>query len=128
MIGSCCETITYLPENLKNKVEIMGLVDNLALEYERASFVIVPLFKGSGMKTKTIEAMSYGKTIFGTDEGFQGIDCDYDKMGGLCNSAETFIEKINNFGGALTNEYVLSLFNEKYSNDAIQESFNKLFK
>ena len=33
------------------------------------------------MKTKVIEAMSFGKSIIGTDEAFQGIECDYCRMG-----------------------------------------------
>ena len=107
---------------------MLGLVDDLSSVYEGASFVIVPLFKGSGMKTKTIEAMSYGKTIFGTDEGFQGIDCNYEKIGGLCNTDKQFIEKINSFKGDLINDYVLKLFKENYSNEAVQEKFNKLFE
>lgn len=128
VVGTCCKTITYLPDELKDKVEVLGLVDDLSSVYEGASFVIVPLFKGSGMKTKTIEAMSYGKTIFGTDECFQGIECNYEKIGGLCNTDKQFIEKINSFNGALINDYVLKLFKENYSNEAVQEKFNKLFE
>lgn len=128
VVGSCCKTIDYLTDNLKSKVDVLGLVEDLSAVYYNASFVIVPLFKGSGMKTKTIEAMSYGKTIFGTDECFQGIDCDYEKIGGLCNSAQEFIEAINNYNGERINQYTLKLFENNYSNDAVQEKFNKLFE
>lgn len=127
VVGSCCKTIKEVPENVKRKIDIMGLVDDLSNVYENASFVIVPLFKGSGMKTKTIEAMSYGKTIIGTDECFQGIDCDYKRIGALCNTASEFIDAINNFDGGLVNEYTLNLFEQNYSNEVVQEKFNKLF-
>ena len=127
IVGSCSKTINYLTKELKARVEVLGLVEDLSVVYQNASFVIVPLFKGSGMKTKTVEAMSYGKTIFGTDECFQGIDCDYSKIGALCNTAQEFIDAINNYDGGLVNDYTIKLFEQNYSNSAVQEKFNKLF-
>ena len=125
--GTCCKGLKSLPSKIVNNVEYLGLVDDLTPLYLGASIVIAPIFKGSGMKTKTIEAMSYGKTIIGTDECFQGINCDYDKIGGLCNTAEEFVKAINNFNGSLTNKYTSELFNSKYSNNAVQVLFNNLF-
>lgn len=128
VVGSCCKAIPPIISDLQNKVELLGIVDDLDSMYQNAQFVVVPLFKGSGMKTKTIEAMSYGKTIFGTDECFQGIECDYNKIGGLCNTANEFIGKINDYSGGPYNEYTKSLFDNYYSNDAVQEKFNIIFK
>lgn len=125
VVGSCCDALS--PIIIDGNVELLGIVDDLSSMYLDAQFVIVPLFKGSGMKTKTIEAMSYGKTIFGTDECFQGIECDYDKIGGLCNTDKEFIEKINNYSGSTYNEYTKALFEECYSNDAVQEKFDTVF-
>ena len=125
--GTCCNGLKPLSKKDINKVEYLGLVDDLDPLYKEASIVIAPIFKGSGMKTKTIEAMSYGKTIIGTDECFQGIDCDYKRIGALCNTASEFIDAINNFDGGLVNEYTLNLFEQNYSNEAVQEKFNKLF-
>lgn len=128
VVGSCCDS--FKSQRLINvsNVELHGEVDDLSWYYANAYAVVVPIFKGSGMKTKTIEAMSYGKSIFGTYESFQGIDCDYDKIGGLCNIAHEFIDKINSFDGGLVNEYVRDLFDTNYSNHAVQEKFNQLFK
>ena len=128
IVGSCCNGIIPPPENLSSKIELLGIVENLNDLYLNAMGVIAPIFKGSGMKTKTIEAMSYGKTIFGTDECFQGIECDYNKIGGLCNTANEFIEKINDYSGGPYNEYTKSLFDNYYSNEAVQEKFNNIFK
>ena len=41
-------------------------VDCLETWYEKADVVISPIFLGSGMKTKTAEALMYGKPILGT--------------------------------------------------------------
>ena len=80
------------------------------------------------MKTKTIEAMSYGKTIIGTDECFQGIECDYSEIGALCNTAEEFIVAINNHDGSKHNKYTAELFESHFSNKAVQPLFKALFE
>ena len=49
---------------------------------------------GSGMKSKTAEALMYGKPILGTKEAFEGYDTDPAKVGALCNTATEFIETI----------------------------------
>lgn len=129
VVGSCCQTISTIPIDVVDKVDVLGLVDDLNYVYRNASFVVVPLFKGSGMKTKTIEAMSYGKTIFGTDECFQGIQCNYEMIGGLCNTAQAFVDAINQKDfSKKVNEYTVELFEKKFSNSSVQEKFNSLFK
>ena len=125
VVGSCCKALS--PNTKNENVELLGIVEDIDSLYLDAQLVVVPLFKGSGMKTKTIEAMSYGKSIFGTDECFQGIECNFDKIGGLCNTEKEFIEKINNYSGSNYNEYTKTLFDECYSNDAVQEKFNNVF-
>ena len=68
------------------------------------------------MKTKTAEAMMFAKTIFGTTEAFEGYEVDYEKIGGLCNSAQDFISKINQFDlSQYYNDYSRSVYEEKYS-------------
>ena len=127
VVGSCCNALAPLPEILNDKVEFLGLVDDLSSFYQHATIVIAPIFKGSGMKTKTVEAMSYGKTIIGTDECFQGIECDYSRIGGLCNTAEEFIDAINKNDSHRLNEYTKKLFESKFSNSTVQTLFNGLF-
>ena len=54
------------------RVEVVGAVDSLSKWYRKATFVIAPIFDGSGMKTKVAEALMYGKRIVGTPEAFSG--------------------------------------------------------
>lgn len=42
--------------------------------YSLASVVIVPIYYGSGLKIKTIDALSCGKAIVTFDEGISGLD------------------------------------------------------
>ncbi|MES2544634.1 MAG: glycosyltransferase [Bacteroidota bacterium] len=80
------------------KIEIKGFVDDLEPFYSNADFVINPVRLGSGMKTKTIEALMYGKTVIGTTEAFVGMeDVENKGIGYVCGSPDDFVSCINNF-------------------------------
>ena len=110
-------------------VKVLGKQDDLKQLYLDADFIIAPILTGSGMKTKTCEAMMFGKTVFGTTEAFSGYgDIDFEKIGGLCNNPEEFINKINNFGGTgKFNEYSHNLYIENFSDQVVHEKFRKVF-
>ncbi len=79
-------------------VEFIGYVDKLSDYYYQCNAVVLPILQGSGMKTKTCEALMYGKTIFGTKEAFQGYDfLDVESLKWLCNDSKTFIKNINSY-------------------------------
>lgn len=77
------------------KVVVVGTVDCLEVWYQKADIVVLPIFLGSGMKTKTAEALMYGKPVLGTSEAFEGYDIDIAKVGYLCDDAQVFIDKLN---------------------------------
>lgn len=130
IVGKNMENYKELLEN--EKVNIIGTVDALDDYYLCADIVIAPIFLGGGMKVKTAEALMYGKTIFGTTEAFEGYELNYDKVGGLCNTADEFIEKINkyikNYNGLKENKYSKDIFMEKYSYEASKKLFEKVLK
>lgn len=107
----------------RENVEVIGSVDDLTPYYLNASCMIMPIFEGAGMKVKTAEALMYGKTIYGTTEAFEGYEVEYNKVGGLCNTKEEFIEKINNDKNIVFNEYSRKVFLEKYS---FESSVNRM--
>lgn len=130
--GGCCSTIVKTLDMSKyHNVKLLGYVDDLDAAYINASGVVCPIFAGSGMKTKTIEALKYGKTIFGTIEAFEGISIDYEKVGGLCNTAKEFINSINNRESSVFNEYSYDFFVNNLSKEAIfpkfQEFINRVY-
>ncbi|MBD5320657.1 MAG: glycosyltransferase family 4 protein [Bacteroides sp.] len=125
LVGSCCENSIIRQLNLPKNVYLIGYTENLESEYVGAAGVIAPIFKGSGMKTKTIEALSYSKSIFGTSEAFAGIDCNYNQIGALCNSADEFIASLTKHSGQIYNEYSQKLFREKYSDQSFICRFSK---
>lgn len=71
-------------------VKVIGEADDLARWYAGAKVVIAPIFDGSGMKTKTAEALMFGKKVVGTSEAFSGYEAVADQAGWVCNSREEF--------------------------------------
>lgn len=65
--------------------------------------MIAPLFDGGGMKSKTVEALSFGKIFVGTEEKLVWIleEMNSDIRGKTCyqsNTPEEWIQTINNSG------------------------------
>lgn len=134
IIGRGMEKYKQEFENKNKKVKVLGTVDNLDKYYINADAIISPIFSGGGMKIKTGEALAYWKTIFGTTEAFEGYELDYDKVGGLCDTPEEFIEKINNYlkwwkehNKPKFNEYSKNIFKEKYSYESSIKKFRYIF-
>jgi glycosyltransferase involved in cell wall biosynthesis len=74
IVGSVCKHISK--ELVSDGVALAGVVDDLSLEYRNADVVVNPVVAGTGLKIKTIEAMSYGKPIVSTPNGVEGIVVD----------------------------------------------------
>ena len=132
VVGKGTETWKEKFENVNN-LNIVGSVDDLGKYYALADAVVLPIFLGSGMKTKTAEALMYGKYIFGTKEAFEGYDVDFSKTGGVCQSKDDFIEKINNHFKVVSNsynDYNRKVFLEKYDTNKwtmiIRDFLNKI--
>ena len=122
--GGCCKTVSKsINPTMYPHVKLLGFVDDLDSLYKNALGVVCPIFSGSGMKTKTIEALKYGKSVFGTTEAFEGIEVDYSKIGGLCNKEEDFIQVISNSEEKQFNSYSYSVFESKFSNDSVFPKF-----
>lgn len=113
--GNICES--YIGKEIPENVVFAGRVDSLFKHYVNALAVIAPIFSGSGLKTKTVEALRYGKTVVGTDEAFQGIEFNED-IGFKCNTSEEFINVINSAKFEKYNIGSHKLFDRRYSNVA----------
>jgi len=124
-IEKAFESRIDIPDN----VRFVGRVDNLAEYYIKASAVLVPILSGSGLKTKTVEALSYGKTVIGFPEAFEGIG--FNDYPGACLQVENdgeFINAINHLDfTTLYNPVSAKLFQEKLSDDAQVDKLKALF-
>lgn len=122
IVGKGMDQVQF--QHLNSRIHILGFVDDLSKFYYRAQLVVSPIFIGAGMKTKTAEALMYGKVIVGTKEAFEG----YDRCDSMieCNNAEEYIDVINNLSiDSISKMEGTSrkLFLEKYS---ISASINRL--
>lgn len=127
IVGSGMEK--YHPPINDKKIEVVGEVDDLAEYYVTATAVICPIFIGDGMKTKTAEAMMYGKTIFATDEALEGYEIDGTENIYRCNTDREFVNEINAYffqdNLKLYNENIRKAFLDKYEfNSKYMEFFD----
>lgn len=54
-------------------VRFLGKIDDIDVEYGAAEVCIIPLFVGSGLKIKLVEALSHGRACVSTTFGIQGV-------------------------------------------------------
>lgn len=113
-----------------DKLEVYGFVDDLGAFYENTDFVILPIISGSGMKTKTAEAMMHGKIILGTTEAFTGYKIEKTKGLFCCNTLTEFQNAIDViYSGEFYNFNlnIFNLFSTHYSNDVVVPLIKQLF-
>lgn len=127
VIGKGFESEKEYFSNYPN-IQLIGSVPAVDDYYYDVDFIVSPIFDGSGMKTKTAEALMFGKTIFGTKEAFEGYSLDYDKVGALCNDASAYVEKINDCDMSKTryNDYSRNVFLENYSINTLINKFKEI--
>jgi len=91
IVGKGLEAMRDELQNTPN-LTIVGTVDDLTGYYNKARFIISPIFQGSGMKVKTAEALMYGKRILATDESLEGYDTANLPDVIRCQTSQEFIE------------------------------------
>ncbi|MUL38106.1 glycosyltransferase family 4 protein [Gloeocapsopsis dulcis] len=72
IVGRICEELTdvELPAN----VQLTGWIDDLESVYEEADIVINPVYFGSGLKIKNVEALCHSKPLVTTTVGAEGLE------------------------------------------------------
>lgn len=118
VIGNVCEAFNQseVPDN----VELLGRVENLDKYYANALAVVSPILSGSGTKTKTIEALRYGKKIIGSPEAMMGVPpAYYSQVSIICDKASDYINALNNLNHTKLNRHSLEVFNTVFSTDAV---------
>lgn len=78
----------------ENGIYNHGEVANAAEFMSENGAMIVPLLSGSGIRIKTIEAMSIGKPVISTTTGAAGLDVEHGKNILLADDAEIFAENV----------------------------------
>ncbi len=71
--GQAGTTCAALPPALRNGIDVIGRVEDLATFYGRVRIVLVPLLSGTGVSVKTMEAAIHGAAIVSTKAGLRGL-------------------------------------------------------
>ncbi|MEM8721007.1 MAG: glycosyltransferase [Cyanobacteria bacterium P01_G01_bin.39] len=92
--GKICKV---LDQRFHNKVEILGMVDNVSQFYEQVDIIVLPFEFSTGLKIKTVEALSWSKPCMGTINAFEGLGSDctyhsYKSIKALAEGIEVLIE------------------------------------
>lgn len=128
-----CGTVCNEIRNKYQNVNFLGRVDNLENEYSTSELIVIPLFFGSGLKIKLVEALAHGRACVSTSVGVQGLKEFVDKAILVDDTVDGFAEYVNM---VLTNkekrEKMESFANkhifDKYSPEKIYEPFvEKIF-
>ena len=121
-------------EYTDKRIYVIGGVDSLISYYENADIVIAPLFDGGGMKSKTVEALSFGKIFVGTEESLFGFWEEMDdsiRMQGIyqCDTVEDWIKVLNGLAQDCVHKYnekIHELFLERFSFETIKEQYRQI--
>lgn len=75
-------------------VEIKGEIPDASQFMCENGIMVVPLFSGSGVRVKIIEAMALGKTVITTSLGAEGIKCEHRKNILIADTPDEFLEAV----------------------------------
>lgn len=112
-----------------DNVLVVGEVVSVDPWYKNASFVVAPIFDGSGMKTKVAEALMFGKKILGTPEAFCGYEDALPTAGSVCLTADDFIKYGTNLieeSLDLCDSDAVKIYEVNYSSDAAKERYKRI--
>jgi len=95
IVGDGKELFKDYPPNVK----FVGKVPSLHEFYKEADVCFIPLTTGTGVKTKVLECMAYGRPVITTKKGIEGL-YDVEKLDGIYIIMDA--NNINNYIGLLT--------------------------
>ena len=107
-----------------NGIEVVGEVDNAREFISSKAISIVPLFAGSGMRVKIVEAMALGRAVISTTVGAESLEYTNGENILIADNADTFAREIinvlidNNLRLLLGNK-AQQLIRDKYDNRRI---------
>jgi glycosyltransferase involved in cell wall biosynthesis len=89
LAGDICDKVDSFDGCLK-----LGRVANLKDAYDLVKLVISPVFFGTGLKIKNIEALGYSKALVTTSVGAEGLETAANKAFLIANSPTEFVNSI----------------------------------
>lgn len=137
--------LTLLGSNMDNKfdkykdqnVNPVGFVDDVKPYYNKANVYITPLFVGSGIRIKILEAMAMELPVVSTKVGAEGIETHYSNGLYVTDSANQFAQAIidlfenpetRNEIGKKARNYIIENFSFEKGVEKIYNEYIRLLK
>ena len=76
-------------------VEVIGEVPDALQFMMQNDVLVVPLFSGSGIRIKIIEAMSLAKFVITTSIGAEGLDVEHQKQVLIADTPQQFLQAVS---------------------------------
>lgn len=111
-----------LPDSLKKYghlgVEAIGFVDDIGIELSKASIYISPLFVGSGIRIKVLEALAYELPVISTSISAEGIEIHEENGLFISDDVETQASKII---ALINNPQLINTIGERARNAVLEK-------
>lgn len=127
IVGKVCNNI--ITEGLSDNVSLLGFVEDADALYQQTKITICPLKRGTGMKIKVIESLSYGIPVVSTTKGVDGF-LNKKPFGGVLigNTATEFANEITKL---VTDDTFLNIHQKLaselfYSDFSVEKNLEKL--
>lgn len=118
-------------ERWPNHVRMHGFVSDLSSMLEECCGMIVPLTFGSGVKLKTLEALSYGVPIVSTSIGVEGIDISNGKNCFVSDDWSEFMTAMLSLQNSEINTAIsigaYDFFYKNYNIDVVFKEYENIF-
>lgn len=119
--------------NQQPSVVFLGEINNAQEFILSNDILVIPLFSGSGMRVKIIEAMASGKPIISTSTGISGIQATEGDNILIADIKEEFIDKMNEISKDKKlfdkiSHNAISFINENFNNFVISSSLLDFYK
>jgi glycosyltransferase involved in cell wall biosynthesis len=116
----------------KNNIIYYGEIENAKEFITSNKIMIVPLFSGSGMRIKILEAMASGNIVISTSKGAEGINAQNNKEILITNTSEEFIEAVKKIKENKISKKEISIaahrfISENFDNFAISKALTKFY-
>lgn len=115
-------TPDYITKMQNKNIFIHGEIEDVSHFIADKNILVCPLFSGSGMRIKLVEALAYSKPIIATKLAAEGIDLEKENCGWIAENEIEFKNKIescisNNLKTYADNAFILA--ENKYNQEKI---------
>lgn len=122
-------------KNIRERMLIHGEVPDANAFISSCPVMIVPLFSGSGMRVKILEAMALERVVITTSLGLEGIQAKHKEQVLIANTANDFVEQLSfcrdnpeavRIMGKKARRLIKNKYDNKINASRLQEALEKL--